>query len=108
MYVAMYNVVTGGGIIMERWRHKINFRFENISTWKSEDQVSWENKGCHFCYWATGLHTLNILKAGKNKCQRLAMCLCPVFEGTLIVKYTERFVSSLLGTLIWDYFYFLI
>ena len=57
---------------------------------------------------ATGLHTLNILKAGKNKCQRLAMCLCPVFEGTLIVKYTERFVSSLLGTLIWDYFYFLI
>ena len=40
--MAMYNVVTGGGIIMERWRHKINFRFENISTWKSEDQVSWE------------------------------------------------------------------
>ena len=36
------------------------------------------------------------------------MCLCSVFEGTLIVKYTERFVFSLLGTLIWDYFYFLI
>ena len=67
-----------------------------------------KNKGCHFCYWASWLHTLNILKAGKNKCQRLAVCLRFEIEGTLIVKYTERFVSSLLGTLIWDYFYFLI